>query len=154
MNFEKKKENVAIAAQWLRENGYAVWFNLIRERSDPLVKAVFGTEPVGNAAYMIAANGEAYLVISSIDAQEGEESGVFTEVVKYGSGSFDETFQSFCAEKFTGDGLVGVINFSVNNALADGLKLGLWRRCVALLPQGFVDFKPSEPILDKLDLTV
>ena len=43
------------------------------------------------------------------------------------------------------------LNYSAENPLADGMKLGLWKKLMKLLPNG-CDFRPSTPLYSQLKL--
>ena len=70
MKYDSNRENVQIAAAWLREMGYDAWLTATRERSDPAVKAIFGSVVVGSGVYLVTKEGKAYLVANAIDVQE------------------------------------------------------------------------------------
>lgn len=71
MKYDSNRENVQIAAAWLREMGYDAWLTATRERSDPAVKAIFGSVVVGSGVYLVTKEGKGYLVANAIDMQEG-----------------------------------------------------------------------------------
>lgn len=150
MSYEKNKKNVQIAAQWLREKGYDVWLTATRERSDPAVKAIFGSVVVGTGLYVVTAAGKAYLVANRIDVQEGRDSGVFDESFTY-AGNFDEVARNLFSEKI-GPGKLLCMNYSPDNAMADGMKLGMWHKLLKLFPEDY-DFRSSEDLFPLLDLT-
>lgn len=79
MKYDSNRENVQIAAAWLREMGYDAWLTATRERSDPAVKAIFGSVVVGSGVYLVTKEGKGYLVANAIDMQEGRDSGVLTK---------------------------------------------------------------------------
>lgn len=149
MSYEKNRENIRIAAQWLRENGYDLWLTGTRERSDPAVRAIFGSCVVGTGLYIVTAEGKAYLIANAIDVQEGRQSGVFDECLVY-SGNFDEVARKFFAEKIGTDKLL-CMNDSPENPMADGMRLGFWKKLMKLLPEGY-DFRSSETLYPRLHL--
>lgn len=150
MSYEKNRKNVQIAAQWLREQGYGLWLTASRERSDPAVRKIFGSVVVGTGLYVVTAEGKAYLIANKIDVQEGQESGVFDECFVY-AGNFDQVAKDFFADKIGPDQLM-CINYTPDDGLADGMKLGFWKKLLKLLPEGY-DFRSSQPLFAKLDLT-
>lgn len=149
MRYEKRKENVQIAARWLRENRYDLWLTGTRERSDPAVKAIFGSCVVGTGLYIVTSGGKAYLIANAIDVQEGRQSGVFDECFVY-SGNFDEVAARFFAEVIGKDKLL-CMNYSASDPMADGMKVGFWRKLMKLLPEGY-DFRSSEGLYSRLNL--
>ena len=149
MSCERNMENVQIAAQWLREKGYDLWLTGTRERSDPAVKAIFGSVVVGTGLYVVTSEGKAYLIANTIDAQEGRDSGMFDECLTY-SGNFDEVASGFFANKI-GAGKLLCMNCSPDNALADGMKLGFWKRLMKLFPADY-GFRSSEELYSRLKL--
>lgn len=149
MSYERNRENIQIAAKWLREKGYDLWLTGTRERSDPAVKAIFGSVVVGTGLYVVTAEGKAYLIANAIDVQEGRDSGVFDECFVY-SGNFDEVASAFFAERIGTDKLL-CMNYSPENALADGMKLGFWKKLMKLFPAGY-DFRSSEELFAQLKL--
>lgn len=150
MSYEKNKQNVRKAAAWLREKGYDLWLTGTRERSDPAVKAIFGSVVVGTGVYVVTAEGKAYLIANAIDVQEGRESGVFDECFVY-QGNFDEVARKFFAETI-GTGKLLCMNYTTGKFIADGMKLGFWRKLMKLFPEDY-DFRTSEELFDILDLT-
>ena len=142
MKYDSNRENVQIAAAWLREMGYDAWLTATRERSDPAVKAIFGSVVVGSGVYLVTKEGKAYLVANAIDVQEGRDNfdevtrQLFTDTL---SGGTDEHPKLIC------------LNYSAENPLADGMKLGLWKKLMKLLPNG-CDFRPSTPLYSQLKL--
>lgn len=149
MSYEKNKQNVRMAAEWLRENGCDAWLTATRERSDPAVKAIFGSIVVGTGLYLVTKDANAYLVANKIDIQEGRDSGVFDESFAY-AGNFEEVAGRLLAEKVRPGALI-CINYSPENPMADGMKLGLWHKLLKLLPKE-CDFRSSEELLKKLNL--
>ena len=137
MKYDSTRENVQIAAAWLREMGYDAWLTATRERSDPAVKAIFGSVVVGNGVYLVTKEGKAYLVANAIDVQEGRDSGVFDESRVY-SGNFDEVTRQLFTDTLSGGTdehpKLICLNYSAENPLADGMKLGLWKKLMKLLP--------------------
>ena len=154
MNYEQNRENVQLAAAWLNKMGYDAWLTATRERSDPAVKAIFGSVVVGNGVYMVTKNGKAYLVANAIDVQEGRESGVFDECRVY-SGNFDEVAHALFAETLSGGTAESpkliCLNYSADLPFADGMKLGLWKKLMKLLPDG-CDFRTSAQLYNRLNL--
>lgn len=148
MNRESKRRNVEIAAAWLRENGYDLWLSATRERSDPAIHALFGSVVVGTGLYVVTAAGKSYLIANRIDIQEGRDSGVFDEAIPY-AGNFDEVVQAFFAEKI-GAGKLMCINYSPDCARKDGMRLGLWKKLLKLLPPDY-DFRSSETLYSQLN---
>jgi len=149
MSYEKNRENVKIAAAWLREKGYDIWLTGTRERSDPAVKQIFGSVVVGTGLYAVTADGKAYLIANAIDVQEGRESGVFDECFVY-QGNFDEVAGKFFKETI-GPGKLLCMNYTTGSYLADGMKLGFWRKLMKLFPEDY-DFRSSEELYDRLNL--
>lgn len=156
MSYEKNKKNVEIAAKWLCDNNYDVWLTATRERSDPAVKAIFGSVVVGTGAYIVTKDGKAYFIANSIDAQEGEQSGVFDETFIYGGKTkFEDVFSKVMLEKvakYDDKDTLLTMNYSSTNAMADGMKSGLWHKLLKLFPEGY-DFRTSEDLFELLDLT-
>lgn len=149
MMFEKSIENVKEAANWLREKNYDLWLCASREGSDPAIRPVFGVRSTGASINLVTSDGHAYMLVAAIDAQESEESGVYDKVVTYKSGTFDDAARDFLAE-YGGKGpKLAAINFSAENPMADGMKLGLWNKILKLLPEGY-DFRSSQELIEKL----
>ena len=94
------------------------------------------------------------MVANAIDVQEGRDSGVFDESRVY-SGNFDEVTRQLFTDTLSGGTdehpKLICLNYSAENPLADGMKLGLWMKLMKLLPNG-CDFRPSTPLYSQLKL--
>lgn len=104
--------------------------------------------------YLVTKEGKGYLVANAIDMQEGRDSGVFDESRVY-SGNFDEVTRQLFTDTLSGGTdehpKLICLNYSAENPLADGMKLGLWKKLMKLLPNG-CDFRPSTPLYSQLKL--
>ena len=149
MHYEEYRQNVQIATRWLGANQCDAWLVATRERSDPAVKAIFGSVVVGTGLYLVTKEGKAFLVANRIDIQEGRDSGVFDESFAY-SGNFTEVAGELLTNQIKPGARV-CLNYSPAEPMADGMKLGLWRKLLRLLPDQ-CDFCSSEQLLKELNL--
>ncbi len=143
INFEKIKQ----AQLYLKEEGIDCWIIKTIEGSDLCMPLMFNVSIVGDAALIITKE-KTIAVISIIDFQDVEESGLFDEIVKYSSEGFafrlKEVIDKIQPIKIA-------LNFSMNNYLADGLTVGAYRNLVKAIGDGYEDkIVSSEIFLQKL----
>ena len=118
-----QKEKLEQAAGYLRDEGIDLWLIPTREGSDPSLDLLTRVKTVGAGAFFITASGKHLAVASAIDAQDIQESGLFSKVETY-SDSYEEVLRKVVAEIDPG---TIAINYSVNDHLCDGLGTGLYR---------------------------
>jgi Xaa-Pro aminopeptidase len=118
---EKLDQAVAI----LREHEIDLWLTLVRETSlthDPSLDLVAGTYCAWQGAFLVSATGERLAIVGRFDAPAVRELGVYDEVVGYDESIRPELRGAI--ERIDPEAIA--INFSENDAAADGLPHGLW----------------------------
>lgn len=118
---EKLDQAVAI----LREQQVDLWLTLVRETSqthDPSLELVAGTYCAWHGAFLVSATGERVAIVGRYDAPSVRELAVYDEVVGY-----DESIRPELrgALERLDPGSIA-LNYSENDAAADGLTHGLW----------------------------
>lgn len=142
------REKHAQLDAFLPEIGADAWLVLAREGSDPNAPLVAGFEPIGEGALIFTRGGRKIAVVADFDRVDAEESGVYHEVIAY-STSFAEALRNALArlrvETFA-------LDFSVDDALFDGLPYGLFLRLKRILDDEALERRvvSAEPILARL----
>jgi Xaa-Pro aminopeptidase len=118
-------EKLDQAVSILREQGIDVWLTLVRETSqtnDPSLALVAGTYCAWQGAFLVSAGGERVAIVGRFDAPAVHELGLYDEVAGY-----DESIRPELrgALERLDPGSIA-INYSENDAAADGLTHGLW----------------------------
>ncbi len=121
--FALNREKITQAKTYLREEGIDLWIIKTKEGSDPCMPLMFGLTIVGDAILMITPE-ECTAVVSTIDAQDVRECGLFDRVLTYPLGGFADTAGAAVREI---DPKRIAVNYSRDNHLADGLTVGSWR---------------------------
>lgn len=147
MNYSVNKEKMEQAISYLKKYDINAWLILTSEGSDPCLPLITGVKTVGPGAFLITDKGEKYAICSSIDAQDIEESGLFTSVIKYSEGlaqPLKELILSIEHKKVA-------LNYSIHENLCDGLTLGRLRWLEDILKNDFHgEFVSSEIFLKKI----
>lgn len=145
--YETQREKMDQAIEFLKEEQIDVWLIYTSESSDPCLPLVTGVKTVGPGAFIFTKEDEKVAIVSSIDAQDVEESGLFNEVIKYTSG-LSEPLQAFIRQVNPSK---IALNKSKNEHLADGLTEGRFRWIKDNLQSVFQgEYVSSEPFLSKL----
>lgn len=147
MDYSVNKEKMDQAVNYLKENEINAWIILTSEGSDPCLPLITGVKTVGLGAFIITDKGDKYAICSSIDAQDIDESGLFTSVLKYQEGlgdSLKDVILSINPRKIA-------LNYSLHENLCDGLTLGRYRWLKEVLKSSFYgEFVSSEIFLKKI----
>lgn len=123
MNRELHEKIIQEVINELRARDIDAYVILTSEGSDHIFKFIPGVGTVGSGAFIFTKDNKRYGISTRIDAQDIEESGLFTEVIKY------EAYD---------DAVAGVIkkinparialNFSREHPECDGLTMGRYLR--------------------------
>lgn len=120
---EKTTQAIAI----LDELGIDVWLTFVRETSaggDPVLPLIYGPHSLTwQSALLLCRTGERIAIVGRFDAITAEQVGVYTEVIPY-----DQSIQPHllaALERF--DPRQIALNYSPNDAYADGLGHGLYQ---------------------------
>jgi Xaa-Pro aminopeptidase len=147
MDYSVNREKLDQAVACLKKEGIDLWLIVTSEGSDPCLPLVTGVHTVGPGAFAISADGEKTALCSSIDAQDIEESGLFTRVVKYTEGlgpALAALVKSKAPARIA-------LNYSQQDHLCDGLTLGRFRWLKAALAGSFAgEYLSSESFLGEL----
>lgn len=118
---EKLEQAVAI----LREQDVDLWLTLVRETSqtnDPSLELIAATYCAWQGAFLVSASGARLAIVGRYDAPPVRELGAYDEVVGY-----DESIRPALLDALERlDPRSIAINYSENDAAADGLTHGLW----------------------------
>nr|WP_289038832.1 Xaa-Pro peptidase family protein [uncultured Allobacillus sp.] len=145
--YETQREKMNQAIDLLKEEQIDAWLIYTSESSDPCLPLVTGVKTVGPGAFIFTKEGEKVAIVSSIDAQDVEESGLFDDVIKYTSG-LSEPLQAYI-RKVAPEKIA--LNISKNEHLADGLTAGRYRWIKNNLQSVFQGkYVSSEKFLSKL----
>ena len=123
MKYSVNQEKMDQAANYLAQHGIDLWLILTSEGSDPCLPLVTGVRTVGPGAFVLTSSGQRYALCSSIDAQDIEESGLFTEVIKYRENlaqPLQALVTQYAPKKIA-------LNYSQQEHLCDGLTVGRFR---------------------------
>jgi Xaa-Pro aminopeptidase len=147
MDLSVNREKLDQAVGCLEKYGMDLWLILASEGSDPCLPLVTGVHTVGPGAFVITAGGEKIAICSLIDAQDIEESALFTTVVKYRDG-LEGALADLIASKAPAR---IALNYSEQDNLCDGLTLGRFRWLKAALSGVFKgEYLSSENFLGEL----
>ncbi len=119
------QEKVQQTAGILQEVGIDCWITFVRETSagsDPMLPFIYGHDATWESAFILTADGQRIAIMGRYDAENARRIGAYTEVVPY-----DESFQVplvSVLERLDPERIA--VNYSVNDAHADGLKHGLF----------------------------
>lgn len=101
------------------------WLTFVRETSDavdPVVPLILGQKPAGQTALIVSRSGRRVAISSRLDADAVRSSGVWTNVIAYTEGirkALVETLREIDPRNIA-------INFSLDDAKADGLTHGMY----------------------------
>jgi Xaa-Pro aminopeptidase len=119
------QEKIQQASGILHEVGIDCWLTFVRETSagsDPILPFIYGHDATWESAFILTADGQRIAIMGRYDAENARRTGAYTEVVPY-----DESFQVpllSVLERLDPNQVA--VNYSVNDAHADGLKHGLF----------------------------
>jgi Xaa-Pro aminopeptidase len=124
--YQLVNEKVEQAVQILQEQGVDLWLTLVRESAvggDPVLPFVLGHDVTWQSAFLITRTGERIAIMGHYDAENARKSGAYKEVIPYHQ-AFSEplraTLQRLNPQQIA-------LNYSTNDAHADGLSVGLYR---------------------------
>jgi Xaa-Pro aminopeptidase len=120
------REKVGQAVALLEEFSIDAWITFVRETSavaDPVLPLIYGHDATWQTAFILTRTGRRIAVIGHFDAENVRRLGVYDEVITY-----HEAFSEPLLETLQGlDPQQIALNYSVNDAHADGLTYGLYR---------------------------
>lgn len=126
VNYQLVGEKVDQAVQILQEQNVDLWMTVVRETSaggDPVLPFVLGHDVTWQSAFLITRTGERIAIMGHYDAENARKTGAYSEVIGYHhafSKPLCETLQRLNPRQIA-------LNYSANDAHADGLSLGLYR---------------------------
>lgn len=119
---EKVDQTIGI----LRELNIDAWLTFVRETTaggDPVLPLIFGSELTWQSALILTQKGERYAIVGTFDAEEARRTGAYTTVIPYNQSlrrNLLHTLERCYPAKIA-------VNYSKNDALADGLGHGLYQ---------------------------
>lgn len=131
IHLEKVKQLESI----LKERNIDILLILSREGSDPVLPFLVGEDTVNITAAFFNKNGKHTILASSADKKKYEESGIFSEVKAYGMDfkkAFLDEFSRLNPNKVA-------LNISENDAICDGLSVGLYMLLEDILGKEMLD---------------
>ena len=145
------REKAEQAHALLPEVGLDCWLTFAREttvRPDPGVEMVVGADVTWNSAFLIGCGGERIAIVGRYDAPDIRAGGVFAEVIPYDEGMREALAAALQRLDPQSIGL----NYSLDDATADGMTHGMWLLLHELLsgtpyPERFVS---AAPLLSRL----
>ncbi len=143
MDYSINRDRMERAAGLMDRVGAELWLIVTSEGSDPCLATVTGVHTVGPGVFAVARDGARYAICSRIDAQDIEESGLFT-VIRYADSpgpALAELVASIGPHRIA-------LNWSERDPFCDGLTLGRMRWLEATLAPVFSgEYVSSEPFL-------
>lgn len=138
---------ISQAFDYLKQKDIDGWLVYTSESSDPCLSLIPGVATVGPGIFLFTKEREAYAICNSIDAQDIEESRLFTEVIKYPV-SLEKSLQLLIKQL---NPKKIALNYSEEEPLADGLTTGRYRWVRRVLDEVVsVEFESAERLLTKL----
>lgn len=143
--YQVNREKITQAYQLMQRENIDMWLILTSEGSDPCLPLIPGVKTVGLGAFIFTKDGGSYAFCSSIDAQDLEESNLFTQVYKYQQQSLQEILKEFVQKQ---NPHKIALNYSQDEHLCDGLTVGRYRWLCEALGSDFVEkFGGAENVL-------
>lgn len=118
------QEKLEQAAAILAEQGVDAWLTFVRETSlapDPSLDLILGMDMVWQSAFIVTRQGQRIAIVGKHDAENVAATGGYTEIVPYLQG-ISEPLRAALASL---DPATLALNYSLNDAAADGLGHGL-----------------------------
>ncbi len=119
------KEKVAQARTILQETNIDLWMTVVRETTaggDPLLPFIYGHDLTWQAAFLITREGRTIAILGHYDAENARRLGAYSDIVTYHE-AFSEPLRRVLAQI---NPRQIALNYSANDAHADGLGLGLF----------------------------
>lgn len=119
-------EKLEQAVQILQEQEIDLWMTVVRESSaggDPMLPFVLGHDVTWQSAFILTRTGERIAIMGHYDAENARKSGAYTEVIPYHQ-AFSEPLRTLL-QRLNPRQIA--LNYSTNDAHADGLSVGLYR---------------------------
>jgi Xaa-Pro aminopeptidase len=126
------REKLEQAPAILNELDFDAWMLFARESAsvhDPSFDLVVGTNVTWHSAFILTRRGERIAVVGSLDKANVEAHGHYTEIITYVAGVTDELRKVLRRL----DPRRIAVNFSLNDAAADGITHGQWLALAAIL---------------------
>lgn len=145
-NNKMYEQRVAKTKQLLKSHNIDAYIIKTKEGCDKTVENIFGYAVVGEA-YMIITQDHCYAIASVIDAQDSEESGLFSEVIKYSKEGVNSVLLTLL-NKILPKKIA--INVSKNNPKSDGFTVGSYRQFIKMIEEIECDIISSEIFIDEI----
>lgn len=126
------QEKVAQAISILREKEIDLWMTFVRETSavaDPVLPFIYGHDVTWQTALILTRTGKRVIILGHFDAETARRTGAYDEVIPY-----HEDFRAPLLEalnKLSPQRIA--LNYSLNDAHADGLTHGLYELLMGYL---------------------
>ena len=126
------QEKVAQAITILQEQEVDMWLTLVRETSaggDPVLPFLYGHDATWQSAFILTRQGDRIAIMGHFDADNARRIGAYDQVITYHeafSQPLMKTLQRLDPQQIA-------LNYSVNDAHADGLSLGLYQLLTSYL---------------------
>ena len=145
------QEKVDQATKILQEEGIDLWITFVRESAastDPALSLIYGHELTWRTALMLSPTGKHTAVIGRLESETAEKLGVFEDIITYDQGIGSRLV---AAIKDINPGKIA-LNYSSEDALADGLSHGMYQNLAALLKDTpyAARFVSAEKVISKL----
>ena len=119
------REKMQCAASMLQENQIDMWAVYSRLKTDTALELMFNTDTKNEVLFLLTAGGERIVAALPEDAENYQESGLYTRVVAVEEGGFMKVFR----EVFDEFGVKSLaLNDSTEDTRCDGLSMGLYRK--------------------------
>jgi Xaa-Pro aminopeptidase len=126
------QEKCSQAIDILQEKEIDCWLTFVRETSaggDPVLPLIYGHGVTWQSAFILARNGERTAILGRYDSDTARQVGAYDRVIGY-----DESIRPGLVETLQRlDPAQVAVNFSTNDAHADGLGHGLYLQLLAYL---------------------
>ena len=132
------QEKVSQAIEILDELEIDLWLTFVRETSafaDPVLPLIYGTDLTWQSALILTRSGERIAIVGRFEAETARRVEVYNQVIPY-----DEALRPVLLktlERLNPGKLA--INYSLNDPVADGLSLGMFR-----ILTGYLEDTPFE----------
>ena len=146
-SYELNREKLEQARRYLAQERIDCWMIKTKEGSDPCMPLIFGLTITGDALLAVTPE-KVVAVVSTIDAQDVENSGLFDDVITYYPGGYGNAVHNLVCEI---NPMRIAVNYSRENNLSDGLTVGSFRALKKMVGERYADcFESSEDFLQRL----
>jgi Xaa-Pro aminopeptidase len=119
------QEKVSQAVKILRERNIDMWLTFVNETSlcgDPVIPIIYGLDLTWLSAILITKKDERIIILGELEAEEARKTGAYSEIIPYRQSMQAELIKIF--DRLNPNQIA--INYSINNATADGLSHGMY----------------------------